>query len=124
MAKAVCEILGCELQEFYDFVGSDGNEIIAPNAIGVMRHRSFHIQEVILFALKKNVAAIFLEVDIHLNGLKIPNLIDMRDLVTRTDYIGTVYMGLANNNIPHMTTIVQELVTLESFMLFYDLALD
>ena len=121
MATAICEILACNLEQFYVYVGANGSEIINPNANGICRHRSFHIQEVIAFALYNHVAVVEFQTDIFLSGFSVNNKINHKQYTETSRYIGCIYTGLTKNGIPHMDLNLENLDKVESVLYCYDL---
>jgi hypothetical protein len=121
MAKAICSVTGTKLQDFYNFCGTDGSEIVDPHAIGVERHRSFHIQEVITYGLSHGYMIVELQTKIELCGKPINNCIHekhYKENILLPPY-KTIYTGLTINNIPHMTVDVSELHRIDGYLLCF-----
>lgn len=121
MAKTICSVTETELQDFYNFCGTDGSEIIDPSAVGVARHRSFHIQEIITYGLSHGFMIVELQSEIELCGHKINNQINLSlySLSRLLPNYTTIYTGLTDNSIPHMTTNSEELKSIESYLLCF-----
>lgn len=119
LAKALCDSIGCNIVELFDYIGATGDEIIFPNNPHPYDRRGFTLNEVTSFCLSKGYAFIVEDFNNQLQCEFTNKIITMKkepkfQVPTNAKII---YAGIDNNGIHH-ADIDQNKLTKTLFILY------